>query len=114
MGSVLVEQHLAQRGAKLTCFEVGQLGKTAAGQLDLDHLVCSPSEVKRCPTPIAITTHDRAVLPTQAAKQHGGGYAAGRPRHRLGLFRIIPSPWVPAVAIACRKVGFGGWLAARR
>jgi len=96
----------------------GRLGaasrETHLTRVDLDDLVRSPPQMQRGPLPVAISADHRAVMPSQPTKQRRGGHGASGSPHSPGLFLIMPRPCVPAVAIAYRSVGLGGWLGARR
>jgi hypothetical protein len=110
----LVDENLTQRCAQAPGLDIGQPGEIATGKLDLDQVWGSSSQVQRRRLSFAVSAEDSQVVPAQPSQQRRGGQRAHWSPHPLALFLIMPSPCVPAVAIAYCNVGVGCWSGERR
>jgi hypothetical protein len=71
--SALGDENLAQRGAQAPRFGIGQPGESTAGELDLDQVGRSSSQVQGRQLSGAVSANDAQVVPAQPSEQRRCG-----------------------------------------
>ncbi|WP_156960805.1 hypothetical protein [Amycolatopsis taiwanensis] len=112
MRLMLGYQNLAQRRSEPPCFDVREPNEAAIGQVDLDDLVCSPTQVQRNPLPVPVTADDFAVVPAQSPQQGLSGHGTSRGLHCTGLF--LAARQASRALVARGSIGLGARLCASR